>query len=125
MLQATETGQSTERMTTTIQLPTQPKITARLTRGGRLEKAYRKLFVLTNKGRVDVLNYLIDNPDSSVSDIALRLKLGHSDCSQILGDLRRMDLVDLVVEGKFHYYSANEEDVKNVKRIIEALIENQ
>lgn len=68
-----------------------------------------------------ILTYLDVNPNSSVTDIYVNLRMEQSLVSQILKDLRTINLVIVIKQNRWRYYRVNIEGLKNIKQIIKII----
>ena len=86
-----------------------------------LRKAVLVLRAVNHKLRQRILKFLEENPDTTVTDIYIKLRLEQSVASQHLGILRRAGVVLTERGGKFIYYSLDEDRLAQISALVEEL----
>lgn len=86
-----------------------------------LRKAVLVLRAVNHKLRQSIIELLVDNDRMTVTNIYVKLRLEQSVASQHLAILRRAGVVDTEREGKFIYYSLNQDRLSQISRLIEEL----
>lgn len=90
-----------------------------LTPEKQLYKAYKLFFgTLTSQSRLEILNLLRKSP-KNVSEIQHKLKLERTIISHDLRRLKKCGFVNVEKQGKFRYYSLNEETIEPLMVIID------
>ncbi|MBR9706680.1 helix-turn-helix transcriptional regulator [Candidatus Pacearchaeota archaeon] len=81
--------------------------------------AYKLFFgTLMSQNRLKILNYLRTGP-KNVSQIHEKIKTERTNISHDLRRLKKCGFVNVKVEGKFRYYSLNEETILPLLNIID------
>src|SRR5687768_2280662 len=74
---------------------------------------------LADPTRVRLLNLLVRNPDLCVCDMQANFDLAQPTVSHHLGLLRKAGLVDCETRGRFAYYRARTDAIRDLARILE------
>lgn len=88
---------------------------------GELRKAVLVLRAVNHKLRQRIIELLEDNKKMTVTEIYIKLRLEQSVASQHLAILRRAGVVNTERQGKYIYYSLNQERLSQISRLIEEL----
>ena len=88
---------------------------------GELRKAVLVLRAVNHKLRQDVIKLLDENEKMTVTDLYIKLRLEQSVASQHLAILRRAGVVKTDRNGKFIYYSLNQERLDQINLLVEQL----
>ena len=81
--------------------------------------AYKIFFgTLVSESRLKIINFL-RNGKKNVSEIMSELKMDQTCVSHDLSRLKRCGFVKMETEGKYRYYSLNEETIKPLMRLID------
>ncbi|RMD68915.1 MAG: transcriptional regulator [Bacteroidetes bacterium] len=88
---------------------------------GELRKAVLVLRAVNHKLRQRIIELLEENEKMTVTEIYIKLRLEQSVASQHLAILRRAGVVNTERQGKYIYYSLNEERLSQISRLIEEL----
>ena len=86
-----------------------------------LRKAVLVLRAVNHKLRQRIIDLLEENTKMTVTDIYIKLRLEQSVASQHLAILRRAGVVVTERQGKFIYYSLNDERLDQISRLVEEL----
>lgn len=87
-----------------------------------LRKAVLVLRSVNHNLRQDIIKLLEENSKMTVTEIYIKLRLEQSVASQHLAILRRAGIVNTIREGKFIYYSLNQDRIKEISQIIDDLV---
>ena len=87
-----------------------------------LKKASMTLRALNHKLRQQIVKLIDENKRLTVTEIYIRLRLEQSVASQHLAILRRAGIVKTDRDGKFIYYSINNDRVSHIMGCVEDLI---
>lgn len=79
-----------------------------------IKQAKEVLQLLSTKPSVAILGYLKKHNNKCVSDIMKSLKMQQSVTSNFLGKLRNLEIVTFRRDGKFIYYSLNEDRLNKI-----------
>lgn len=74
---------------------------------------------LADPTRVRMLNLLVRNPELCVCDMQANFELSQGTISHHLGLLKKAGLVDCEVRGRWGFYRARKEAIKDLARILE------
>ena|SRR2546421_9142726 len=88
----------------------------------QLKKAALILRAINHKLRQQILRLIHQNGKMTVTEIYVKLRLEQSVASQHLAILRKAGYVQTVRDGKFIYYSLNEDRLNQVHTIIYELL---
>ncbi len=88
---------------------------------GELRKAVLVLRAVNHKLRQRIIELLEENERMTVTEIYIKLRLEQSVASQHLAILRRAGVVNTERQGKYIYYSLNNERLSQISRLIEEL----
>ena len=86
-----------------------------------LRKAVLVLRAVNHKLRQRIIDLLEENEKMTVTDIYIKLRLEQSVASQHLAILRRAGVVATDRQGKFIYYSLDNERLSQISRLVEEL----
>lgn len=83
-----------------------------------IRKSRMVLRAIDHPIRMKIVEFLIAEPDSSVTDINFKLLYNHSqpEVSQQLAILRRAKIIIPERKGKFVFYNVNEKMIKNIEK---------
>jgi ArsR family transcriptional regulator, virulence genes transcriptional regulator len=87
-----------------------------------LKKADLVIRALNHKLRLNILKLLSEKPKSPVTSIYVKLRLEQSVASQHLAIMRRAGIVKSEREGKFIYYSINENRIADIQKLSKKLV---
>ena len=90
-----------------------------------LKKADLVIRALNHKLRLNILKMLSEKPKSPVTSIYVKLRLEQSVASQHLAIMRRAGIVKSEREGKFIYYSVNENRISEIQKLAKKLAVGQ
>jgi ArsR family transcriptional regulator, virulence genes transcriptional regulator len=90
-----------------------------------LKKADLVIRALNHKLRLNILKMLGEKPKSPVTSIYVKLRLEQSVASQHLAIMRRAGIVKSEREGKFIYYSVNENRIGEIQKLAKKLAAGQ
>ena len=90
-----------------------------------LKKADLVIRALNHKLRLNILKMLSEKPKSPVTSIYVKLRLEQSVASQHLAIMRRAGIVKSEREGKFIYYSVNENRISDIQKLAKKLAAGQ
>ncbi|NBC24063.1 MAG: metalloregulator ArsR/SmtB family transcription factor [Bacteroidetes bacterium] len=86
-----------------------------------LRKAVLVLRAVNHKLRQRIINLLEENESLTVTDIYIKLRLEQSVASQHLAILRRAGVVNTDRDGKFIYYSIDNDRLSQISKLVEDL----
>ena len=86
-----------------------------------LRKAVLVLRAVNHKLRQRIIDLLEENHEMTVTDIYIKLRLEQSVASQHLAILRRAGVVATRRNGKYIYYSLDEERLSHISNLVEEL----
>ncbi len=86
-----------------------------------LRKAVLVLRAVNHKLRQRIINLLEDGDSLTVTDIYIKLRLEQSVASQHLAILRRAKIVVTERQGKYIYYSLNNDRIDQISDLVEDL----
>jgi len=86
-----------------------------------LRKAVLVLRAVNHKLRQRIIDLLEENQKMTVTDIYIKLRLEQSVASQHLAILRRAGVVATDRQGKFIYYSLDNDRLSQISRLVEEL----
>src|SRR6056297_221861 len=86
-----------------------------------LRKAVLVLRAVNHKLRQRIIDLLEESESMTVTDIYIKLRLEQSVASQHLAILRRAGVVNTDRDGKFIYYSIDNERLAQISRLVEDL----
>ena len=87
-----------------------------------VKKASLVLRALNHKLRQQMIKLLDENKKMTVTDLYVQLRLEQSVASQHLAILRRVGIVKTTRDGKFIYYSVNNERLQQINHIVDDLL---
>ena len=88
-----------------------------------LKKAAMILRALNHKLRQQIIRILDENKKLTVTELYVQLRLEQSVASQHLAILRRAGIVKTEREGKFIYYTINNNRIIDIMKCVDSLIE--
>lgn len=83
-----------------------------------VKSAALKLRAIDNRFRQRILQYIMQHPETTVTDIYKKLKYEQSVTSQHLAILRKYNYVLTQRDGRNIYYTANNREIERVNAII-------
>ena len=86
-----------------------------------LRKAVLVLRAVNHKLRQRIIDLLEESESMTVTDIYIKLRLEQSVASQHLAILRRAGVVTTTRNGKFIYYSLDQDRLQQIARLVEEL----
>ena len=86
-----------------------------------LRKGVLALRAVNHRLRQEIIELLQNKAQTTVTDIYVKLRIEQSVASQHLAILRRADIVDTTRDGKFIYYTLNEEKLRVIARLVNEL----
>ena len=88
----------------------------------QLKKAALVLRAINHKLRQQVMKLIYQNGKMTVTEIYIKLRLEQSVASQHLAILRKAGFVNTTRDGKFIYYSVNNERLREVHHFVKDLL---
>ena len=88
----------------------------------QLRKAALVLRAVNHSLRQQILKLIFQKQKITVTEIYVKLRLEQSVASQHLAILRKAGFVDTTRDGKFIYYSVNEQRLQEVHKLVEDLL---
>jgi DNA-binding transcriptional ArsR family regulator len=88
-----------------------------------LKKAAMILRALNHKLRQQIVRLLDENKKLTVTEIYVQLRLEQSVASQHLAILRKAGIVSTERDGKFIYYTVNDERIEHIMKCVGNLID--
>ena len=88
----------------------------------RIKKAALVLRALNHKLRQRIIQTIHDHKRITVTELYVKLRLEQSVASQHLAILRKADIVSTVREGKFIFYTVNEERIAAINQFVKNLV---
>lgn len=88
-----------------------------------LKKAAMILRALNHKLRQQIVKLIDEHKKLTVTEIYIKLRLEQSVASQHLAILRRAGIVKTTRDGKFIYYSVNNDRVEGIMNCVQSLTE--
>lgn len=89
----------------------------------QLKKAALILRAVNHKLRQQILKLIHQHEKMTVTEIYVKLRLEQSVASQHLAILRKAGFVSTVRDGKFIYYSVNQQRLDQVHRVVHDLLQ--
>ncbi|MFS8083164.1 MAG: ArsR/SmtB family transcription factor [Ginsengibacter sp.] len=89
----------------------------------RIKKAALVLRAINHKLRQQFIKTINEHGRITVTELYVQLRLEQSVASQHLAILRRAGVVSTIREGKFIFYTINEERVEQIKKFVEDLLD--
>lgn len=83
-----------------------------------LRKAVLALRAVNHRLRQEIIELLQDRDQTTVTDIYVKLRIEQSVASQHLAILRRAEIVNTTREGKYIYYSLNEDNLAIIAKLV-------
>ena len=90
----------------------------------KTKKAALVLRAINNGFRQNILQYILDNPKARVTLICSKLRMEQSVVSQHLAVLRNQKIVIPIRDGKFIYYSVDQDRLQQIEQAADQLICN-
>ena len=88
----------------------------------RIKKAALVLRALNHKLRQQIIKTIHDHKRITVTELYVKLRLEQSVASQHLAILRKAEIVSTVREGKFIFYTINEERIVSINDFVKNLV---
>ena len=88
----------------------------------KIKKAALVLRALNHKLRQLILKTIDEHKRITVTELYVKLRLEQSVASQHLAILRKADIVKTVREGKFIFYTINEERIADINKFVKELV---
>ena len=88
----------------------------------KIKKAALVLRALNHKLRQQILKTIDEHKRITVTELYVKLRLEQSVASQHLAILRKADIVNTVREGKFIFYTINEERIADINKFVKELV---
>lgn len=88
----------------------------------RIKKAALVLRALNHKLRQRIIQTIHDHKRITVTELYVKLRLEQSVASQHLAILRKAEIVSTVREGKFIFYTVNEERIAAINQFVKNLV---
>lgn len=88
----------------------------------KIKKAALVLRALNHKLRQLVLKTIDEHKRITVTELYVKLRLEQSVASQHLAILRKAEIVNTVREGKFIFYTINEERIEEINKFVKNLV---
>ncbi len=88
----------------------------------KIKKAALVLRALNHKLRQLILKTIDEHKRITVTELYVKLRLEQSVASQHLAILRKADIVNTVREGKFIFYTINEERIADINKFVKELV---
>lgn len=88
----------------------------------KIKKAALVLRALNHKLRQLILKTVDEHKRITVTEIYVKLRLEQSVASQHLAILRKAEIVNTVREGKFIFYTINENRIADINRFVKELV---
>jgi DNA-binding transcriptional ArsR family regulator len=88
----------------------------------KIKKAALVLRALNHKLRQQILQTIDERKRITVTELYVKLRLEQSVASQHLAILRKAEIVNTVREGKFIFYTINEERIADINKFVKELV---
>lgn len=88
----------------------------------KIKKAALVLRALNHKLRQQILKTIDEHKRITVTELYVKLRLEQSVASQHLAILRKADIVNTVREGKFIFYTINEDRIADINKFVKELV---
>ncbi len=88
----------------------------------RIKKAALVLRALNHKLRQQIIKTIYEHKRITVTELYVKLRLEQSVASQHLAILRKADIVSTVREGKFIFYTINEDRIVAINDFVKNLV---
>lgn len=88
----------------------------------RIKKAALVLRALNHKLRQQIIKTIHDYKRITVTELYVKLRLEQSVASQHLAILRKAEIVSTVREGKFIFYTINEDRIVEINKFVKNLV---
>lgn len=89
----------------------------------KVKKAALVLRAINHKLRQQIVKTIYEHRRISVTDLYVRLRLEQSVASQHLAILRRADIVSTIREGKFIFYTVNQDRIEEIMTFVKSLVD--
>lgn len=89
----------------------------------KIKKASLVLRAVNHKLRQLIIQTIYDHKRISVTDLYVKLRLEQSVASQHLAILRKAEIVSTVREGKFIFYTVNQDRIEDVMTFVRNLVD--
>ena len=89
----------------------------------RIKKAALVLRALNHKLRQQIIKTIHEHKRITVNELYVKLRLEQSVASQHLAILRKAEIVSTVREGKFIFYTINEDRIHAINEFVKNLVE--
>lgn len=88
----------------------------------KIKKAALVLRALNHKLRQQILQTIDEHKRITVTELYVKLRLEQSVASQHLAILRKAEIVNTVREGKFIFYTINEDRIADINKFVKELV---
>lgn len=88
----------------------------------KIKKAALVLRAINHKLRQQIIKTIYEHKRISVTDLYVKLRLEQSVASQHLAILRKADIVSTIREGKFIFYTVNQDRIEDIMTIVKNLL---
>ena len=88
----------------------------------KIKKAALVLRALNHKLRQQIIKTIFEHKRITVTELYVKLRLEQSVASQHLAILRKAEIVSTVREGKFIFYTINEERIQEINQFVNNLV---
>ena len=88
----------------------------------KIKKAALVLRALNHKLRQLILKTIDEHKRITVTELYVKLRLEQSVASQHLAILRKAEIVNTVREGKFIFYTINEDRIEDINKFVKELV---
>ncbi|MEO6136379.1 MAG: metalloregulator ArsR/SmtB family transcription factor [Ginsengibacter sp.] len=88
----------------------------------KIKKAALVLRALNHKLRQQIIKTIFEHKRITVTELYVKLRLEQSVASQHLAILRKAEIVSTVREGKFIFYTINEDRIKEINQFVNELV---
>jgi len=88
----------------------------------KIKKAALVLRALNHKLRQLILKTIDEHKRITVTELYVKLRLEQSVASQHLAILRKAEIVNTVREGKFIFYTINEDRIADINKFVQQLV---
>lgn len=89
----------------------------------KIKKAALVLRAINHKLRQLIIHTIYEHKRISVTDLYVKLRLEQSVASQHLAILRKAEIVSTVREGKFIFYTVNQDRIEDIMKFVRDLID--
>lgn len=88
----------------------------------KIKKAALVLRALNHKLRQQILKTIDEHKRITVTELYVKLRLEQSVASQHLAILRKAEIVNTMREGKFIFYTINEDRIADINKFVQELV---